>query len=321
MKATKPIVSGPVLGAWLMAGAVVLFAPVVSKAINAVPSPASVATQQVSAGPGIAPANYSAPVADVVKLVDAKIDPEVILTYIGNSRTAYNLSATEIIALKDHGVGPDILTAMLQHDGALRAQAVAPAPTVAQAVPVEVGPSAPAYDYSAQVAPPAYTYAYPDVSYAYPSYAYSYPYYCYGNYNCGYYSPWYWPSYSYGCYPYWGYCGYPYCSFGFGYPYCYGGRGWGCYYGGRGYYGGHGYYGRRGYYGGHGYVGGGGYYGYRGRLGFNAGRSGGFRSFGGGARPVSFVRTSGGFRGGGGFGGHAASFGGHGGGHFGGRGR
>ncbi len=327
----RRITKNPLIRACLVAGAVVLCAPVASRAINAVAPNAAAASQQRTVGQNAAPPKYSAGVADIVKLVDAKVDTGVIETYIRNSPTAYNPSATEIIALKNHGVGPEILTAMLQRGGELRAQAMAAvpaggAPSVVQAAPVAVNSYAPAYDYSALAAYPDYTYAYPAASYAYPSYSYGYPGYCYGGYNCGYYWPWYWPSFYSGCYPYGRYCGYGYCAYGRGYPYhWYGSRGRGYYYGGRGNYGGHGYYGGRGYYGGHAYSGGRGHYSVGARPGPSIGRSAGFRSFGGAGRPATFARASGGFGGGRGFSGHAVSFGGRGGGfgggHGGGRGR
>jgi len=87
-------VEGHQIKAWLMAGAMVLCAPVASRAINSVaPAPGAPPAQAAPT------ARFSPGVADIVKMVDAKVDPEVIKTYIKNSPTAYNPSATEIIAL------------------------------------------------------------------------------------------------------------------------------------------------------------------------------------------------------------------------------
>jgi hypothetical protein len=299
-------VNGPRFRGWLVAGAMVLWAPMASRAINAVTTGAGAVNQDVHAAQAGPIARYSPGVADIVKMVEAKVDPEVIKTYVKSSSTAYNPSATEIIALKDHGVAPEILTAMLQRGAEVRAQSMraaqaAPNAAVPQISPGAVNPYAPApgYDYSAQpVYPnyPNYTYSYPAYSYDYPSYAYGYPAYGFG------YS---WPfcSFGFGSYPYGGFCGYPYASYGWRYPYHYGGRG---YYGGGSY--------GRGSYGGRGYYGNGGHavpYG---------GFHGGSRSFASGGRAVSFTGSGGGFRGGGGFSGHSASFGGRGGGGFGGHG-
>jgi hypothetical protein len=287
----------------IAAGALMIWAPVASKAINTV-APATAAASEDAPGVQNAPAaQFSAGVGDILKMVEAKVDPEVIKAYISSSPIAYNPSAAEIIALKDRGVGSEILTAMLQHGAEVRAQAMRAAP---QAAPGGVNPYAPAYDYSAQPAYPAYTYAYPAASYVYPTYSYGYPGYYYGGYGCGYSWPWYWPSLYFGGCSYGGYCGHPYSSCGYRYPYGYGGRGYGYYHGRPGYYGGgHGYYGGRSYYGGHGYNGSGA------RPVPYAGRGAGFSSVGGGGRPATFASPSGGFRAGGG--GHAVSFGGHGG--------
>src|SRR5208283_44014 len=46
---------------------------------------------------------YSAGITEIIKMLDANIDAQVILAYIQNSPIAYNPEATELIALKDHG--------------------------------------------------------------------------------------------------------------------------------------------------------------------------------------------------------------------------
>src|SRR6185503_3806804 len=46
----------------------------------------------------------------------------------------YNLSGADITALKNAGVSSQVLTAMLDHDGALRAQAQSSSPVAATAV-------------------------------------------------------------------------------------------------------------------------------------------------------------------------------------------
>ena len=226
------------IGAWLVAGALVLCAPVTSRAINSV-APAS---------PTIPAARFSPGVADIVKLVDAKVDPEVIKTYIKSSSTAYNPSATEIIALKDKGVGPEILPAMLQRGAEVRAQSMrAAAGGCHRSIRGRSTPTTlrrrlttTAHSRFIRITRPAIPLTRTRIpTYDYPAYNYGYSWpYCGSSFYCG-----------LGCYPYGGYCGYPYGCFGYGYPYRWGG----CGYYGRGYYGG-GYYGR-GYYGGRGYGG------------------------------------------------------------------
>src|ERR1017187_9552530 len=180
-------VKGHQIKAWLMAGAGLLCAPDAPRAIKSVAPDTGAVNQGAAAALA---ARFSPGVADIVKLVEAKVDPEVIKTYVTSSRTAYNPSATEIIALKDRGVAPEILTAMLQRGAEVRAQSMraaqaAPNAAVPQISPGAVNPYAPApgYDYSAQpVYPnyPNYTYSYPAYSYDYPSYAYGYPVYGFG---------------------------------------------------------------------------------------------------------------------------------------------
>src|ERR1017187_5252541 len=179
MKTAKQIavMKGHQIKAWLLAGALVLCAPITSRAINATTPAAAVGSQGEAAAQTAPATRYSPGIADIVKLADAKVDAEVIKTYINNSPTAYNPSATEIIALKDRGVGPDILTAMLQHGSEVRAQAMQAAQSggntsVPQAAPGAVNQYAPGYDNGAQPAYPVYPYTYPATSYVSPSYAY-----------------------------------------------------------------------------------------------------------------------------------------------------
>src|ERR1017187_10845532 len=177
-------VKGHQIKAWLMAGAGLLCAPDASRAINSVAPDTGAVNQGAAAALA---ARFSPGVADIVKLVEAKVDPEVIKTYVTSSRTAYNPSATEIIALKDRGVGPEILTAMLQRGAEVRAQSMQAAQAAAsasapQTYPSGVNPNAavPGYDYGTQPAYPNYAYSYPANSYVYPSDAYAYPAYGYG---------------------------------------------------------------------------------------------------------------------------------------------
>jgi hypothetical protein len=278
-------VRSPLIRVWLVAGAVVLCGPVASRAINSVTPSAGAAGQDAAAAQTAAWPRYSPGIADIAKMVDAKVDAEVIKTYVRNSPTAYNPSATEIIALKDRGVGPEILTAMLQRGAEVRVQSMQAAQAAwgaatQQANPGAANPYAPApdYGYATQPVYPNDAYSYPVDSYAYPGYNYGY-----GNYGYGW--PYFWPSlsFSFGGYPYHGYGGYRY-------PYGYGGRGYGRYYGG------------------------GGYSGHGGRSVPFAGHSGGFHSFASGGRSAAFTGAAGGSRSAGGFSGHSASFASHGGG-------
>jgi hypothetical protein len=114
---------------------------------------------------------YSAGIADIIKMLDAKVDAQVILTYIQNSPIPYNPDATELIALKEHGASTELLVALLHRGDELR-------PQMAQTRSAVNPPAAaPAYDYPPAAAYPPYPYDYSDASYApYPATDYSYAY-------------------------------------------------------------------------------------------------------------------------------------------------
>ncbi len=147
-------------------------------------SPPSGTTSALMAAP-----QYSAGIADVVKMVQAKVDMAVIKAYIQNSPVSYNPSATEIIALKSQGISDDLVTAILQRGAEVRTEL---AKTQSTPPPAAAAPYSPTYSSS------GYGYDYPSADYSYADYGmpYGYPY-----------------GYGYG----WGppYYGYPYYSVGF----------------------------------------------------------------------------------------------------------
>jgi hypothetical protein len=115
--------------------------------------------------------NYSPGVAEILKLANAKVDPNIIKAYVKNSPIPYNLSAGEIIGLEQQGVPEEIITAMMQRGGELRAQ-MSGAGAYA-GVPQPYAPQQPYPDYG-------YDSGYPDYSaYNYPAYE-TYPYYSWG---------------------------------------------------------------------------------------------------------------------------------------------
>ncbi len=324
----KQDLKGGWLKGFLAATAIVAFcAPLSSLAINTVESPSAPAPADSAPRALVAP-RYSTGVAEVLKMTAAKIDPEVIKAYVRNSSTAYNPTVNEIIGMKDNGVSSEIITAMIQHGGEIRAQA----PRAPQPAPAPYGTqptystTAPAYAPApVQVQPQAYApeVVYPDYGYTYASYPASSVYYIGGGYG-GYYPYWGWPSAYWGSgycgYGGWNNCGWGYrggwgynCGYGYGNRYC--NTGWGnrgyCYNGYNGY-----GYGNRGNYGG--YNGGnrGPYTAYTGNRGYGGGTyngggyRGGFPSSPGGATVGGASRASFASGGGGGFRGSAVSFGG-----------
>lgn len=194
-----------------------------------------------------APARKSSPgVQEILKMIQAKVDPEIIKTYVKNSPTAYSLMADEIIDLQKQGVPDEVVTAMIQHGAELRARApqALPSPTVPPATGVPATQYAPTPAPYAYPSSPGYTGDYGD--YGTPYYDFSTPYYAgYAGY------PWYY-SYSYPYYNYWWWSSYGYPWFGY-YPYYYG---YNRYHHGYGHYGDHGYGHYGGYRGGYGHNGG-----------------------------------------------------------------
>jgi hypothetical protein len=138
------------------------------------------ATAQVSV-------TFSRGVNDILKMLDAKVDPAVIRAYINNSTTAFNPTAQEIIGLKRRGVPDELITAMIQRGAEVRtlqaqqAQAMAPMTPPAGGAPYASGYTAPApyNDVDYGYGYPAYDYPY--VSYAYPYYGYPYNYWWYNS--------------------------------------------------------------------------------------------------------------------------------------------
>ena len=247
--------------------------------VEAAPAEPAVATQ------------WSAEVADVVKLVKAKVDERTIVAFVTHTDREYRLNAAEIVELKHQGVSDSILTAMLQQNQKVT-QPVTPMTAAAVAPQVmspNFGTAQMGYDPNA-VAASQPVYVYPESS------SYSSSYYPYYSDYYPYYYP-YWGGY-YGYYPF--YCGYYY---GGGYCYPYGHHGGYCYP--------YGHYGYGGYHGGSYYHGGspyshGGYHGSPASQG--APRSGGYQ--GGYARAGGYAggapRPSG-YHGGGYIGSHGAA--------------
>ncbi len=139
--------------------------------------------------------HFSPGIADVVRMVEAKVDPTVIRTYIKNSKIRYNPTAEEIIILKQKGVPDDVLTALIEKGGEARVQ---PGPASPGTPPPSTSMSG--YDYG--------PYPYPDWNYSSYPYVFNgyYPY--YGSYPYNY-------SYWYG-YPWWGFYS-PFYFDGFGF--------------------------------------------------------------------------------------------------------
>ena len=123
------------------------------------PSP-EVAAQQLANAPGqgvsaaSAPprnVNLTGPAAEVVKLAQAGVDENVMLSFVANSPNTFNLSSDAIVYLNDIGVPGTVVTAMMQHDEKLKADSAASAVTAAP--PIYTNQLAPAPGSPAKEAP------------------------------------------------------------------------------------------------------------------------------------------------------------------------
>jgi len=86
---------------------------------------AAVPPPSVTPPPTIFP---TSPLAQVIKLVQAGVDGSVIMSYVSNSTSTFNLDSDKIIYLSDLGVPNEIVTAMMERDQVLQQQMAASTP-------------------------------------------------------------------------------------------------------------------------------------------------------------------------------------------------
>jgi len=133
----------------------------VTNVIDIANAPTSPITERKSLPPNIHPAR---PLAEIIKLANSGVEEGVMMAFVTNSTSTFNLSAEEIIYLKDIGVPDRVVTAMILRDQALRADsvtalaaAVAPPPSEAPVAPnaseVAPQPDAMAAQYPPEPAP------------------------------------------------------------------------------------------------------------------------------------------------------------------------
>jgi hypothetical protein len=91
------------------------------------------------------PTNSISPAAaEIVKLAQAGVDENVMLAYITNSSRVFNLNSDDLVYLKDVGVPPSVVTAMIQRDqsgNGAAATASAPQAYTNQLVPTPGAPT------------------------------------------------------------------------------------------------------------------------------------------------------------------------------------
>jgi hypothetical protein len=146
-----------------------------------------------------APLSYGVP--DVVKLYSSGVDKEVIVSYVENSKVAYQLNANDIIQLHELGMPSDVVAVMIRHGAQVLQQGIDASLQYQQeaAAQSQAADAAAANTYAAPTAAPAPQssvsvtyiggnpgngfYSYPAY---YPSYyPYAYSYYSYPRYYRG----------------------------------------------------------------------------------------------------------------------------------------
>ena len=104
--------------------------PLTAPATNAAPTNITEAAAAPVAAETPAPPNVrtTGPAAELIKLASSGQEEAVLLAFVTNFPDLFNLTAEEIIYLKDLGLSSNVVTAILQHDQALKEAATAPAP-------------------------------------------------------------------------------------------------------------------------------------------------------------------------------------------------
>ena len=88
------------------------------------PPPPDSAMESSALPPDVLP---SSPLAQVIRLTQAGVDESIIMTYVTNSGSTFNLNPDKIIYLKDIGLPNEIVNAMMQRDQQLQQQMAASA--------------------------------------------------------------------------------------------------------------------------------------------------------------------------------------------------
>ncbi len=125
----------------IVAGLAVVVAELPVAAQEPAPADTSLASdngQNSSALPaGVDP---DSPLAHVIRLAQADISEGVILAYVTNSPSPFNLTADQIIYLRDIGLSDEVITAVLQHDQTLSAESTPPPSTAVETAAAETAP-------------------------------------------------------------------------------------------------------------------------------------------------------------------------------------
>jgi hypothetical protein len=88
------------------------------------PPPPDSATESSALPPNVYP---TSPLAQVIRLTQAGVDESIIMTFVTNSGSTFNLDSDKIIYLKDLGLPNEVVTVMMQRDQQLQQQMAASA--------------------------------------------------------------------------------------------------------------------------------------------------------------------------------------------------
>lgn len=88
------------------------------------PPPPDSATESSALPPNVYP---TSPLAQVIRLTQAGVDESIIMTFVTNSGSTFNLDSDKIIYLKDIGLPNEVVTVMMQRDQQLQQQMAASA--------------------------------------------------------------------------------------------------------------------------------------------------------------------------------------------------
>ncbi|MEI6781785.1 MAG: DUF6600 domain-containing protein [Verrucomicrobiota bacterium] len=131
--------------------AAVLAVPVLSGFGQTPEAPAPGAPTQAQTA---APVDLSPGAAEVVRLAGSGVGDDVVVAYIQNSQAPFNLSADDVLYLKDIGLSSQVTSAMLSHDSGLRNQPQQDAPA-ATTPAAPSGSAPPTYQWQSPPAPTA----------------------------------------------------------------------------------------------------------------------------------------------------------------------
>ncbi len=177
MKLFKLFQGGPkAAGSLLLVSSMSLFAADSTPAVPSdAPPPVMVAQPKLPYG-----------VEDILKLSRAQVSEEVVVNFVQNSGTVYNLSSSDIVYLRHEGVSDRVITAMLekrkkaidaaQNESASSSSAPAPAVTPPQDT-AATAPANPAPVYVQPPPQPSTVYVAPPPPVTYYPYGYYAPYY------------------------------------------------------------------------------------------------------------------------------------------------